>query len=103
MAGIGYVDDLGVVALRDAEMEQDRRPDLHDALACPLPVLVIAHILGVPTDDIAQFKAWSDEQLRSGHAFVVPTTWEGETVLRYCVINPTTTVDDLRSVFDSLR
>lgn len=50
-----------------------------------------------------RYRAWSDEQLRTGHAFVVPTTWEGETVLRYCVINPTTTVDDLRSVFDSLR
>ena len=33
------------------EMERDHRGDLHDALACPLPVLVIAHILGVPTDD----------------------------------------------------
>ena len=42
--------------------------DLHDALACPLPVLVIAHILGVPTDDIAQFKAWSDEQLAAANA-----------------------------------
>lgn len=50
------------------EMEQERRPDLHDALACPLPVLVIAHILGVPTDDIAQFKAWSDEQLAAANA-----------------------------------
>lgn len=56
-----------VAALLD-EMERDRRGDLHDALACPLPVLVIAHILGVPTDDIEQFKSWSDEQLAAANA-----------------------------------
>lgn len=50
------------------EMERDRRGDLHDALACPLPVLVIAKILGVPTQDIDQFKAWSDEQLAAANA-----------------------------------
>ena len=43
----------------------DRRGDLHDAVACPLPVLVIARVLGVPTDRIAQFKAWSDRQVEA--------------------------------------
>ncbi|MEG3585953.1 MAG: cytochrome P450 [Actinomycetota bacterium] len=45
------------------EMEETSSGDLHDALACPLPVLVIAKILGIPTSDIDQFKAWSDAQL----------------------------------------
>ena len=45
------------------EMERESKGDLHDALACPLPVLVIAKILGIPTKDIDQFKAWSDAQL----------------------------------------
>ncbi len=62
----GQISEL-VTALLD-EMERERRGDLHDALACPLPVLVIAHILGVPTDDIEQFKAWSDEQLAASNA-----------------------------------
>ena len=44
-------------------MEENETRDLHDALACPLPVLVIAKILGVPTEDINQFKEWSDAQL----------------------------------------
>lgn len=35
--------------------------DLHDLYACPLPVIVIAKLLGVPPADIAQFKQWSDE------------------------------------------
>ncbi|MCH1512808.1 MAG: cytochrome P450 [Acidimicrobiales bacterium] len=50
------------------EMESERRTDLHDALACPLPILVIAKILGVPTEDMEQFKAWSDEQLAAANA-----------------------------------
>ena len=44
-------------------MEEEKTNDLHDALACPLPVLVIAQILGIPTEDINQFKEWSDAQL----------------------------------------
>lgn len=34
--------------------------DLHDDLAFPLPVTIICEIFGIPTDDIAQFKLWSD-------------------------------------------
>ena len=45
------------------EMAEKPQGDLHDDLACPLPVIVIAKILGIPTSDIDQFKAWSDAQL----------------------------------------
>ena len=45
------------------EMAKKPHGDLHDDFACPLPVIVIAKILGIPTDDIDQFKAWSDAQL----------------------------------------
>jgi glutamate/tyrosine decarboxylase-like PLP-dependent enzyme len=48
------------------------------------------------------YQAWSDRMLASGEAFVVPTSWGGETVLRWCVVNPRTTVDDLALVVDSL-
>ena len=27
--------------------------------------------------------------------FIVPTTWKGDTVLRFCIVNPITTVDDV--------
>lgn len=50
------------------EMESERRIDLHDALACPLPILVIAKILGVPAEDMERFKEWSDEQLAAANA-----------------------------------
>lgn len=49
-----------------------------------------------------QYQEWSDRVLDEGLAFVVPTSWHGETVLRICVVNPLTTVDDIARVVDSL-
>jgi glutamate/tyrosine decarboxylase-like PLP-dependent enzyme len=50
-----------------------------------------------------EYQAWSDRLLRDGTAFVVPTAWHGETVLRICVVNPLTTVADIELLIDSLR
>jgi glutamate/tyrosine decarboxylase-like PLP-dependent enzyme len=63
-----------------------------------LSVLVFRRI-GWQTPD---YLAWSDRLLKAGTAFVVPTTWQEETVLRCCIVNPLTTVDDLAVVIDSL-
>jgi len=45
---------------------------------------------------------WSDRILGEGLAFVVPSTWDGETVLRMCIVNPRTTVAGLASILNSL-
>lgn len=50
----------------------------------------------------AQYQAWSDAMLAAGTAFVVPTAWSGETVLRICIVNPRTTIDDIQLILDSL-
>ncbi len=39
--------------------------DLMQAVAQPLPVIVIAEMLGVPPKDRAQFKIWSDQRART--------------------------------------
>ncbi len=49
-----------------------------------------------------QYHEWSERLLAAGEAFVVPTAWHGETVLRLCIVNPLTTVDDLRAIVESL-
>ncbi len=50
-----------------------------------------------------QYEAWSDRLLAEQVAFVVPTAWAGETVLRICVVNPRTTLDDICLLIDSLE
>jgi hypothetical protein len=50
----------------------------------------------------SEYHRWSDRMLADGSAFVVPTTWDGETVLRICVVNPRTTLDDIRLIIDTL-
>jgi cytochrome P450 len=42
-----------------------REVDLVEALAYPLPVVVIAEIIGIPAADRARFKRWSDEAIAS--------------------------------------
>ncbi len=49
-----------------------------------------------------EYEAWSDRLLDDGIAFVTPTSWNGEMVLRLCIINPLTSIDDIRIIVDSL-
>jgi glutamate/tyrosine decarboxylase-like PLP-dependent enzyme len=43
------------------------------------------------------YAAWSTALLIDQIGFVVPTSWRGETVLRICITNPRTTLDDVRA------
>ncbi len=54
-----------------------------------------------------QYHAWSSRMLTEQRAFCVPTSVPGpdgspETVLRFCVVNPRTTADDLRDILSTL-
>ena len=50
----------------------------------------------------ADYERWSDEALATGLTLTVPTTWQGETVLRFCFVNPRTELDDVRAILASL-
>jgi cytochrome P450 len=51
--------------------------DLVEALTYPLPVIVIAELLGIPAGDRARFKTWSDEVVANlGVVFFTPPTPE---------------------------
>jgi cytochrome P450 len=45
------------------------RVDLVDALAVPVPMYVIADMLGVPREDRAEFKRWSDAMIAAGGGY----------------------------------
>jgi L-2,4-diaminobutyrate decarboxylase len=73
-------------------------PHLELLLEPELSVVMFRRVGWSPAD----YHVWSDRLLAEGTAFVVPTTWAGETVLRCCFVNPLTTVDDVQIVVDSL-
>ena len=53
------------------QVSQAATCDLRRVLAEPLPALVIAHMLGVPREDLSRFRAWSDDL--AGLVFAVET------------------------------
>ena len=76
-----------------------RRPSLE--LLCEPELSVLAfRRLGWSDDD---YHRWAEGLKTAGTAFVLPTTVRGETVARLALVNPRTTVDDLRVVLDSMR
>jgi L-2,4-diaminobutyrate decarboxylase len=50
----------------------------------------------------ADYQAWSDRMLAEQIAFVVPTTYGGETVLRFCFVNPHTTLAEVEVLLSTL-
>jgi L-2,4-diaminobutyrate decarboxylase len=73
-------------------------PHLELLLEPELSVVVFRRLGWTPTE----YHAWSALALADGTAFVVPTTWAGETALRCCFVNPRTTPGDVQLVIDSL-
>lgn len=58
-----------------------------------LSVVVFRRLGWTPLD----YATWSNRLLVDQVGFVVPTVWRGETVLRICITNPRTTLDDVRA------
>ncbi|OAI39210.1 hypothetical protein AYO38_01720 [bacterium SCGC AG-212-C10] len=63
-----------IVAKLLDERFRDGTIDIIGDLAGPLPTIVIAELLGVPSDDFEQFKVWSDNEI----TFVTPATSPAE-------------------------
>jgi len=63
-----------------------------------LSVVLLRRIGWTPS----QYQTWSDAELAAGRSFVVPTMWQGEMVLRFCIVNPRTTVEDISVILATL-
>jgi L-2,4-diaminobutyrate decarboxylase len=85
------------VARRAAELIE-ASAHLELLMAPELSVLLFRRLGWTP----GRYQLWSDEILAAGEAFVVPSSWNGETVLRLCIVNPRTSVDDIALIVDSL-
>jgi glutamate/tyrosine decarboxylase-like PLP-dependent enzyme len=79
-------DEIG----RRSYLEVVREPDLS--------VVVFRRIGWTPED----YSAWTDRLLGQEFAFVVPTTFRGETLTRFAIVNPHTTKEDVSAILDTM-
>jgi len=83
---------------RDAAEMITAHPHLELVTEQRLSICVFRRIGWTPE----QYKEWSDALLERGDGLVTPTKHEGETVLRFCIVNPRTTQEDIRLILDTL-
>jgi glutamate/tyrosine decarboxylase-like PLP-dependent enzyme len=77
-----------------------RKADHVDLLVEPELSVLVFERHGWDADDYAR---WSSRLLADQVGFVTPTTHRGRVCTRFAVVNPLTTVDDLRLLIDSMR
>jgi L-2,4-diaminobutyrate decarboxylase len=53
--------------------------------------------------DVADYAAWTARLIAEQLAFVTPSRYAGRVCTRFAIVNPQTTLDDLRLVLDSMR
>ncbi len=53
--------------------------------------------------EASDYQEWSEKALHDGLTMTAPTSWDGETLLRFCFINPTTSADDIAEILASLE
>ncbi|MDN4481953.1 pyridoxal phosphate-dependent decarboxylase family protein [Demequina lignilytica] len=93
-SAIGY----GIALARRIADEIAARPGLTLVREPQLSVVVFR----VDGWSAADYDAWSERLLERQHAFVVPSSHEGEPVLRFAIVNPQTSFDLLCSILDTL-
>ena len=87
-----------LMVAREAAMRINNHPDLELVTDQSLSICVFRRI-GWNADD---YRQWSDQQLEQGDSFVTPTKYKDETVLRFCIVNPRTTVTHIEEILASL-
>ena len=91
--------EISLQVTRDCAREIENRDYLELLLEPQLSILVFKR-RGWTAE---QYQRWSNEQLEAGKSFVTPTSHEGQPILRFCIVNPRTTIDDLVMILESLR
>ncbi|MBS3737894.1 MAG: aminotransferase class V-fold PLP-dependent enzyme, partial [Psychroflexus sp.] len=49
------------------------------------------------------YKNWTYDNHKKGFALVTPTKWKGQTISRFCFINPDTTEEDILKILESMK
>ena len=88
------------LAVTDQAAERIRRAAHVELILEPELSILVFRRVGWAHD---QYEAWSARVLAEGITFTVPTSWNGETCLRLCIVNPETTVKDIELVLETLK
>ena len=83
---------------REAAAMIEAHPNLEMVTEQRLSICVFRRVGWSPDD----YKHWSDALLERGDGLVTPTKHEGETVLRFCIVNPRTSRDDIQLILNTL-
>jgi glutamate/tyrosine decarboxylase-like PLP-dependent enzyme len=83
---------------REAAAEIGARPHLELVHEPMLSVLTFRRVGW----DTPTYERWSARLLAGGYAFVTPTQHRGETVARFALVNPRTTIEDIRGILDTM-
>ena len=83
---------------REAAAMIAAHPNLEMVTEQRLSICVFRRIGWTPED----YKQWSDALLERGDGLVTPSKHEGETVLRFCIVNPRTSREDIQLILDTL-
>jgi L-2,4-diaminobutyrate decarboxylase len=75
------------------------RRDYLEAVREPDLSVVVFRRLGWGPED---YQAWTERLLAQEFAFVVPTTFRGETLTRFAIVNPHTTKEDVNAILDTM-
>jgi glutamate/tyrosine decarboxylase-like PLP-dependent enzyme len=95
-----YADAVeSTLALARAAGDEIRSRPYVELLRDPVLSVVVFRRLGW-TD--RQYHDWSDRLMRANYAFVTPTSHAGETVTRFAIVNPRTTLADIRGILDTM-
>ncbi len=95
-----YVDavEASLTIARQTARLVEAHPRLELALEPELSVVMFRR----PGWAASDYDAWSDRLLADGTAFVVASSWADEPVLRFCFVNPRTTLADVELILSTL-
>jgi glutamate/tyrosine decarboxylase-like PLP-dependent enzyme len=88
-----------VLALTGETAEEIRRRDELELLIEPELSVILFRRAGWSGEDYARV---CRELMERQVAFVMPTSWQGEKVMRFCFVNPATTMDHVLSILDAM-
>ena len=88
------------IGLADWTAEYVRNSDYLELAIDPDLSVVVFRRVGWSSSD---YERWCQDLLDRQLAFVLPTTYQGERLMRFCFVNPKTTVEDVRVVLETMK